>query len=410
MNSVDLLLAAVQSLRANVLRSVLTALGMIIGVGAVITMVAVGSGARAGIESVIDSIGANMLQVTPSSGRNRGANQGAGSRPTLSWEDSIAIAREVPGTLAVAPSVRGGAQVIFGNANWRTSVEGITGTYFQVRGWTVGQGRGFEEWEITGGDKLAVIGTTIAEALFPGGNPLGQMIRVDRVPFEVVGVLEAKGQSSFGRDRDDVLFVPLKAAQQRLLGLRLVRPDSVEVISVLARTPELVSVVEREMAEVLRDRHGVEPGENDDFRIRNISEIFEARAESSRVMALLLAAVASVSLLVGGIGIMNIMLVSVTERTREIGIRMAVGASRRDVLMQFLIEALALSIVGGTIGILAGIAASRLTAGLAEWPLQLEGGAILLAFGFSAAIGIFFGYYPARKAARLDPIEALRYE
>ena len=410
MSSVDLLLAAVQSLRANVLRSVLTALGMIIGVGAVITMVAVGSGAQAGIESVIDSIGANMLQVTPSSGRQGGANQGAGSRPTLSWEDANAIEREIPAALAVAPSVRGTAQIIFGSANWRTAVEGITQSYFQVRGWSIGQGREFEEWEITGGDKLAVIGATIAEALFPGENPLGQVVRIDRVPFEVVGILTAKGQSSFGRDQDDVIFVPLKAAQQRLLGLRLVRPDSVEVISILARTPELVSVVEREIAEVLRDRHGIRPGADDDFRIRNISEIFEARAESSRVMALLLAAVASVSLLVGGIGIMNIMLVSVTERTREIGIRMAVGAGRRDVLMQFLIEALALSIVGGTIGILAGIAASRLTAGLAEWPLRLEGSAILLAFGFSAAIGIFFGYYPARKAARLDPIEALRYE
>ena len=410
MSSVDLLLAAVQSLRANVLRSVLTALGMIIGVGAVITMVAVGSGAQAGIESVIDSIGANMLQVTPSSGRQGGANQGAGSRPTLSWEDSNAIEREIPAALAVAPSVRGTAQIIFGSANWRTAVEGITQSYFRVRGWSISQGREFEEWEITGGDKLVVIGATIAEALFPGENPLGQVVRIDRVPFEVVGILTAKGQSSFGRDQDDVIFVPLKAAQQRLLGLRLVRPDSVEVISIIARTPELVSVVEREIAEVLRDRHGIRPGADDDFRIRNISEIFEARAESSRVMALLLAAVASVSLLVGGIGIMNIMLVSVTERTREIGIRMAVGAGRRDVLMQFLIEALALSIVGGTIGILAGIAASRLTAGLAEWPLRLEGSAILLAFGFSAAIGIFFGYYPARKAARLDPIEALRYE
>ena len=410
MNGLDLTFAALQSLRANVLRSVLTALGMIIGVAAVITMVAIGSGAQAGIQSVIESIGANMLMVTPGSSRSRGVQQGAGTRATITWSDANAIAEQIPGVLAVAPAISGSAQVIFGNQNWRTSVQGITESYYEVQNRTVGQGRAFTEYEITGGDKLVILGTTVAEALFPGQDPLGQIIRIDRVPFEVVGILDAKGESGGGRDQDDIVNVPLKTAQQRVLGGRQTTPDSVESISILARTAELVSVVEREVAELLRDRHGIAPGANDDFRLRNISEIFEARAESSRVMALLLAAVASVSLLVGGIGIMNIMLVSVTERTREIGVRMAVGAKRGDVLSQFLIEALALSLIGGAIGIVLGIFSAQMTANLAEWPLQLNGRAILIAFGFSAAVGIFFGYYPARKAAHLDPIEALRHE
>ena len=410
MNGMDLVLAALQSLRANILRSFLTALGMIIGVAAVITMVAIGSGARAGIQSVIDSIGANMLIISEPSRRSRGVSQGAGTRRSLTWEDSKALAEQIPGVQAVAPTVRTTVQIIFGNANWRASAEGITPEYFEVRGWEVEDGRAFEEFEVTGGIKIAVIGATVSENLFPEQSPIGEVIRINRVPFEVVGTLKAKGQSSFGQDQDDVLFVPLKAAQQRLIGGRQRAPDNVQRIYVLAKTPEQVSIVEREIEEIMRDRHGIEPGGTDDFRIRNISEIFEARAESSRVMALLLAAVASVSLLVGGIGIMNIMLVSVTERTREIGVRMAVGANRRDVLAQFLIEALALSLIGGAIGIALGVGSSQMTASLADWPLRLDGNAILIAFGFSAAVGIFFGYYPARKAARLDPIEALRYE
>ena len=408
MSGIDLVLAALQSLRANVMRSILTALGMIIGVAAVITMVAIGAGAQAGIQSVIDSIGANMLIVSPASSRSRGAAQGAGTRQSLTWADATSIGEGIQGVDVAAPSVRKTVQMIFGNANWRASAEGVTQDYFAARGWEIGAGRGFEEFEVTGGAKIAILGATVAENLFPGQNPVGEVIRIDRVPFEVVGTLKSKGQSSFGQDQDDVLFVPLKAAQQRLVGQPT--PDAVQTIYVLAKTPALVSVVEREIEEMLRDRHGIAPGDSDDFRIRNISEIFEARAESSRVMALLLAAVASVSLLVGGIGIMNIMLVSVTERTREIGVRMAVGARRRDVLAQFLIEALALSLIGGAIGIALGVVSSQITAGLADWPLRLDGSAIVLAFGFSAAVGIFFGYYPARKAARLDPIEALRYE
>ena len=410
MSGADLVLAALQSLRANALRSVLTALGMIIGVAAVITMVAVGSGAQAGIQSVIDSIGANLLVVTPGSSRDGRVQLGAGTQASLTWGDSDAIAEAVTGVAAVAPTVRGNAQIVFGNANWRSPVEGVTASYFQARAWQIDQGNGIEAFADRGGDKVAVLGATVAEQLFPGQDPVGEVVRVDRVPFEVAGVLGAKGQSSFGQDRDDVVLVPLRTAQQRLFGERLGKPDAVQTIYVQARTPELAPVVEQEIAELLRDRHGLGPGSADDFRIRNISEIFEARVESSRVMSLLLAAVASVSLVVGGIGIMNIMLVSVTERTREIGVRMAVGARRGDVLAQFLIEALALSLIGGTVGVAIGLAGSQAMARLADWPMQVNAGAILLAFGFSAAVGVFFGYYPARKAARLDPIAALRYE
>lgn len=410
MSMADLVLAALQSLRANILRSILTALGMIIGVSAVITMVAIGSGAQARIQSIIESIGANMLVISPASIRTGGVQQGAGTAQSLTWSDADAITNEIPGAQAVAPSVSSTAQIIFGNSNWRSRVEGVTQDYFQVRQWEISEGRGFEKFEITGGHKIAVIGTTVAKNLFNGQDPIGQLIRLNRVPFEVVGILKPKGQSSRGQDQDDIVFVPLKTAQQRLIGPRQGSSESVAVIYVLARTADEVSVVEREITELIRNRHGIPPGNTDDFRIRNISEIFEARTESLRVMTLLLAAVASVSLLVGGIGIMNIMLVSVTERTREIGIRMAVGANRRDVLSQFLIEALALSLIGGTIGIGLGILISWLTANLANWPLQLEVSAIALAFGFSATVGIFFGYYPARKAAQLDPIEALRYE
>ena len=270
-------------------------------------------------------------------------------------------------------------------------------------------GRNFEDWEIDSGEKIVILGSTVAEKVFPGSDPIGQIIRLDRVPFTVVGVTASKGQSSFGQNQDDIVFTPLKAAQQRLLGGRLIKPDAVQQIAVLGRNAKELDVIERDLAELLRDRHAIVPGRADDFMIRNTAEIFAARAGATEVMTLLLTAIASVSLLVGGIGIMNIMLVSVTERTREIGVRMAIGASRTDVMMQFLIEALALSMIGGIIGITVGVICSQLTAHFANWPLRIEMSSILLAVGFSAAVGIFFGYCPARKAARLDPIEALRY-
>ena len=408
MTATDLFFSALQSLRANTMRSVLTALGIIIGVSAVITIVAIGAGAQANIEKVIEQIGSNMLTITPGQSRDGGAAQGAGSRPTLTADDADAM-KVVGGVLAVAPQVSGPVQVILGNQNWRTNVSGITEDFFQVRGWKLDKGRNFEEWEISSGEKIVILGSTVAEKVFPGSDPLNQIIRIDRVPFTVVGVTTAKGQSSFGQNQDDIVFVPLRAAQQRLLGGRLIKPDSVQQIAVLARTAKDVRVVERDLAELLRDRHAIVPGRADDFQIRNTSEIFQARAGATEVMTLLLTAIASVSLLVGGIGIMNIMLVSVTERTREIGVRMAIGASRTDVMMQFLIEAVALSMIGGVVGIVLGMICSQLTAHFAGWPLRIEMSSILLAVGFSAAVGVFFGYYPARKAARLDPIEALRY-
>ena len=406
----DSFLSALQSLRANVMRSVLTALGMIIGVAAVIIMVAVGSGAQEGIESVIESIGSNLLIVTPGSQSQGGARLGAGTNNTLTEADSDAIFDEIPEVLAAAPRVRGSGQVVYGNANWHTDIEGITNAYMPVRDWSVAEGRPFEEYEISGGAKVVLIGDTIAENLFPVVDPVGQVIRVERVPFEVVGVLKAKGQSSFGQDQDDVMFMPMKTAKQRIVGGRTGAGDSVQTIYIKAQSSDLVAYVEIAVAELLRQRHGMIPGEEDDFSIRNISEILGARADSSRMMALLLAAVASVSLIVGGIGIMNIMLVSVTERTREIGVRMAVGAGRGDILTQFLIEAVVLSAIGGVIGIVIGATGSQAAAAMGDWPLRLESSSVLLAFGFSAAVGIFFGYYPARKAAYLDPIEALRHE
>jgi putative ABC transport system permease protein len=410
MTLLDSFLSALQSLRANVMRSVLTALGMIIGVAAVIIMVAVGSGAQQGIEDVIESIGSNLLIVQPASQGRGGVQQGAGTGTGLTAADAEAMFNEIPEISAVAPTVRGQGQVVFGNANWHTSIEGITNSYMEVRSWSVADGRQFEEWEVSGGAKVVLIGNTVAENLFPGEEAIGQMIRVERVPFEVIGVLAAKGQSSFGQDQDDLMFVPLKTAKQRIVGGRAGAGDNVQTIYIQAQTSELVAYVEIAIAELLRHRHGLIPGQDDDFRIRNISEMLGARQDASKMMALLLAAVASVSLIVGGIGIMNIMLVSVTERTREIGVRMAVGAARGDILTQFLIEAVVISVIGGIIGIILGAGGSQAAAALGDWPLRLEGSSVLLAFGFSAAVGIFFGYYPARKAAHLDPIEALRHE
>ncbi len=410
MKLTDSILAALQSLRVNVMRSVLTTLGIIIGVAAVIIMVSVGAGAQASVDKLIERIGSNLMIILPGSSNRRGVHGGSGSKPTLTEDDAQAIQNEIAGVEVAAPAVRGSGQVIFGNANWFTSIQGITPEYMIARNWTIAAGRAFRPEEMRGAPKIALLGETVVENLFAGEDPVGQIIRIKRVPFTVVGVLAVKGQTPYGRDLDDTLFVPMSTAKKRVLGGNRVSGRFVGNIAVKARSADDVAIVERQVTELIRLRHRIRPGQTDDFSIRNISEFLAAREESSRVMTLLLAAVASVSLLVGGIGIMNIMLVSVTERTREIGLRMAVGAAARDILAQFLIEALTLSLIGGLIGVVLGIAGAQIMAEVAAWPMRLDIRAVFLAFGFSAFVGVFFGYYPARKAARLDPIEALRYE
>lgn len=410
MDYVDALNSALRALRLNVLRSVLTTLGIIIGVGAVIIMVSVGAGAEARVDNLISSLGSNLLMVLPGSGTAGGVRLGAGSVPTITEDDAEAIQSEIPMVEASAPSVRGTAQVVFGNLNWSTLVYGVTPEYLKVREWEITTGRAFTDQEVKGAAKVALLGQTVVENLFPGGNPVGQVIRITRVPFEVVGLLKSKGQTLMGRDQDDAIFIPLSTAKKRVLGGRYLGGKAVAVIFVKVREAGLVSEAERQVKQLLRQRHRLRPDQDDDFFIRNISEFLEARAQSSRAMALLLAAVASVSLIVGGIGIMNIMLVSVTERTREIGLRLAIGARGRDILTQFLIEAVTLSLIGGLIGIALGVGGAVAMSMFGEWPMIVEINSVILAFGFAAAVGVFFGFYPARKAARLDPIEALRYE
>jgi len=394
----------------NVLRSVLTTLGIIIGVGAVIVMVSVGAGAEARVDELISSLGSNLLMVIPGSGTAGGVRLGAGSVPTITEDDAEAIKNEIPIVEIVAPSVRGTGQVVFGNLNWSTLIYGVTPAYLKARDWVVISGRAFTDQEVKGAAKVALLGETVVENLFPGEDPVGQVIRITRVPFEVVGLLKSKGQTLMGRDQDDTIFIPLSTAKKRVLGGRYLGGKTVGAIFVKVREARLVSEAETQVKQLLRQRHRLRSDQDDDFFIRNLSEFLEARAESSRAMALLLAAVASVSLVVGGIGIMNIMLVSVTERTREIGLRLAIGASSRDILTQFLIEAVVLSLIGGLIGIALGVGGSVTMSMFGEWPMILEIDSVILAFAFAAGVGVFFGFYPARKAARLDPIEALRYE
>ncbi len=406
----DLFLAALRALRANILRSILTTLGIIIGVGAVIIMISVGAGAEARMDEVISRLGSNLIMVLPGSSTAGGVRLGRGTRPSITEDDAWAIQREVGSVQVSAPTVRGTGQVVSGNLNWSTLIYGITPEYLTAREWEIQEGRALTNEEVKGAAKVALLGETVIENLFPGQNPIGQVIRIRRVPFEVIGVLKGKGETPMGRDQDDTVFVPLSTARKRVLGGRELGGKSVEAIFVKVAQSEWVSEAEAQVRSLLRQRHRLRGNEPDDFYIRNLSQVLEARAESSRAMSLLLAAVASVSLVVGGIGIMNIMLVSVTERTREIGLRMAVGAEGADILSQFLIEAVTLSLIGGLIGTALGIAGSMTIAALGEWPAIVRVDSVVLAFGFSVLVGVFFGFYPARKAARLDPIEALRYE
>ncbi len=406
----DCIMAALGAIQANVLRSVLTALGIIIGVAAVIVMISVGAGAQKQVDDVIKKLGSNLVIVVPGTTTSGGARGARGSRRTLTEDDAIAIQNEVPTVKVSAPTVRGSGQIIFGNQNWSTVIRGVTPDYGQAREWEIADGRWFSNDEVRSAAKVALIGETVSESLFGNDNPVGQIIRIKRVPFTVIGTLVGKGETPMGNDMDDVVFIPLTTAKKRTLGGRRVSGRLVGVVFVKSNSAEVVNDTIRDMTKLLRLRHKLRPGQPNDFFVRNLSSILEARANSSRVMNLLLAAVASISLIVGGIGIMNIMLVSVTERTREIGLRMAVGAKGRDILLQFLIEAVTLSLIGGVIGIVFGLGGSYIIAMIGNSPAIVQPYSIFLAFGFAAAVGVFFGFYPARKAARLDPIEALRYE
>jgi len=399
-----------RALRVNKLRSALTMLGIIIGVSAVIAMVGVGAGAQARVAEQIQSLGSNLIIVLSGSTTSSGVRLGTGSQLTITEDDAIAIAREVPAVQVAAPSVRGGAQVVFGNLNWSTAIQGVTPDYFEAREWPIIDGRPILPEDLEGATKVALLGQTTALNLFGESEPLGQIIRIKKVPFTVIGLLARKGQNSWGQDQDDIILIPLSTAKKKVLGASQANPRSVGAISIKIRPGEDMAEAEEQIRALLRQRHRLQAFQDDDFWLRNLSEILQTQEESSRVMTYLLGAIASVSLLVGGIGIMNIMLVSVTERTREIGLRMAVGARRRHILLQFLIEAVTLSLIGGTVGIALGVSGSELISYFAEWRTLVAPEAIVLAFGFAASIGIFFGFYPARKASRLDPIEALRYE
>jgi len=400
---------ALRALRVNKLRSTLTMLGIIIGVAAVITMIAIGSGAQARVEEQIKALGSNLIMLHPGSVTSTGVRMGSGTRNTLTEDDSYAIQREIQEVQASAPQLRGTGQVVAANNNWSTVFYGITPEYFEVRNWVISTGKGFEPADLSGSAKVALLGETVRRNLFGDADPIGQVIRIRKVPFVVIGTLERKGQSLMGQDQDDVILMPVSTARNRVLGGNA-KLRSVGSIFVKVREGADIAEAEDQIKSLLRQRHRIQPGQEDDFTLRNLSEVLGAQEASSRIMTLLLAAVASVSLLVGGIGIMNIMLVSVTERTREIGLRMAVGARGRDILMQFLVEAITLALIGGLLGILLGVGGSYAIGHFAEWRTELNLQSIVLAVGFAAAIGIFFGFYPARKASRLLPIEALRYE
>ena len=409
MTLLDAVLSALDALRLHKLRSALTMLGIVIGVAAVIAMIAVGGGARQQVVAQIRSLGANLLVVTPGNVTQSGVRLGAGAASTLTDEDAAAIMNEIPSVQVTAPFLRGGAQVVAGGANWATTIYAVDLGWFEAREWEVESGRLFEPEELSRGAKVAIIGQTVAANLFPGMDPIGETVRVRNVPFRIVGVMARKGQSSWGQDQDDVLFVPLVAGRQRVIGRNQANARAVGAIYVKVRDGESLSMAEADVKALLRQRHRLQPHQEDDFAVRNLAEIAATREASARTLALLLAAVAGVSLAVGGIGIMNIMLVSVTERTREIGLRLAIGARQRDILRQFLFEATGLAAIGGAVGVAFGMAAAYGTARWAGWPLLIEPGAIVLAVVFSGLVGIFFGWYPALRASRLDPIEALRH-
>jgi putative ABC transport system permease protein len=358
----------------------------------------------------IQSLGSNMIIVLSGSITAGGVRMGSGSQLTITEDDAWAIQREIRTVTAAAPTSRGSAQIVYGNLNWATSVQGVTGEFFSAREWDVADGRLFSQEEVEGAAKVALIGQTVAGNLFGESDPLGQVIRIKNVPFGVIGVLQRKGQTTFGQDQDDTVLIPLSTAKRKVLGSSQANARAVGSIAVKVGDARAMPDAEQEIRSLLRQRHRLQTFQEDDFGIRNLTEVLQSQEASSKVLTLLLAAIASVSLLVGGIGIMNIMLVSVTERTREIGLRMAVGARGRDILVQFLVEAVTLSLLGGILGIALGLGGSYAIAYFAQWRTLVSVEAVAVAFAFSAAVGVFFGFYPARQASRLNPIDALRYE
>lgn len=406
----EALRGALSALSANLLRSILTALGIFIGVAAVIATVAVGEGARRQVLAQIQSLGANLLIVWGGSATMGGVRLGAGGRSNLSWDDAAAIAREIPEVQVAAGSIRQTFQVVAGNQNWSTTVLATEPDYFIAHEWVADSGRLFSPEEAASGRKVVILGATVAEMLFAEEDPVGREIRIRQTPFEVIGVMARKGQNPMGQDQDDTVFVPYWTARRSVMGASRANARQVGVISVKVHEGEDMAAAEDAIRALMRQRHRVAANEPDSVSIRNLSDIQATRDASARTLSALLASVAAVSLLVGGIGVMNIMLVSVTERTREIGLRLAIGARRRDVLAQFLLEAVMLALLGGAAGVLAGMALSHILADVAGWPVLVRADAVLIAVGVSALTGLFFGFWPARRAAHLDPITALRHE
>ncbi len=396
---------ALRALAKNKMRTALTMLGIIIGVGAVICTVAIGEGASNQVQEQLRNLGDNIVFVSAGSVNQHGVHMGSAATKTLTLADAKAIQQQIPMVGRVSPGVGYQAQVVYGNQNWNTRIRGVAPEYLEVRRWPVARGSSFSQRDVDSAANVCLIGLTVVENLFGNEDAVGKTIRVQNLPFRVIGVLSSKGQSPFGNDEDDTLIVPFTTVQKKIAGI-----DWLNFIMCSAASPETIHAAQKQIASLLRERHHLRPDEDDDFIIRSPSDLAEVQAQSGRIMTILLASIASVSLLVGGIGIMNIMLVSVTERTREIGVRMAVGATEEDVQMQFLSEALVLSLLGGSVGVLGGVVGSLAISSMLQWPTRIPPQAIVIAVLFSAGVGIFFGYYPARKAAHLDPIEALRYE